>query len=247
MTPPLFLVAELGSELATGDSIVLTGPEAHHAGTVKRLSPGEVVWLADGRGALAETTVASVTRDRVVFTVLRRRAVAERSPRFAVAQALPKGERAELAVEALTELGVDEILPWAAARSITQWRADKAERGVAKWRRVAEEASKQSRRARVPLVSELTSTPALADRVAAASLALLLHEDAGQPLASVVVPDHGEVLLVVGPEGGLGEDELAALEGRGARRVRLGPEVLRTSTAGAAALAVLSERAGRWR
>lgn len=241
MTPPLFLVADLGH----GASIVLTGPEAHHAGTVKRLSPGEVVWLADGQGALAETTVASVTRDQVVFTVTARREVAERRPRLVVVQALPKGERAELAVEILTELGVDEIIPWSAERSITQWRGEKAERGVQKWRRSAREAAKQSRRARVPVVSELASTAEVADRISTAAASLLLHEDAVEPIPAVA--EVAEVLLVVGPEGGLSDAELAVFTARGARPVRLGPEVLRTSTAGAAALAVLSDRLGRWR
>ncbi len=242
MTPPLFLVADLGS----GDSIVLTGAEAHHAGTVKRLTPGEVVWLADGTGGLAETTVASVARDRVVCTVTLRRDVAERRPRLVVAQALPKGERAELAVEILTELGVDEIVPWSASRSITQWRGEKAERGVEKWRRTAREAAKQSRRARVPVVAELASTRTLADRVSLAGTSLILHEDATEALAGLDLAGADEVLLVVGPEGGLSEDEVGLFTARGARAVRLGPEVLRTSTAGAAALAALSLRTGRW-
>ncbi|HEX2902780.1 MAG TPA: 16S rRNA (uracil(1498)-N(3))-methyltransferase [Jatrophihabitans sp.] len=243
MTPPLFLVADLGA----GASIVLTGAEAHHAGTVKRLAPGEVVWLADGNGGLAETTVASVARDQVVFAVTHRRQLAERRPRLVVVQALPKGERAELAVEVLTELGVDEIVPWSAARAITQWHGERVERGVQKWRRTAREAAKQSRRARVPVVSGLASTAAVAERVSRAPASLLLHEDATGGLGELELSGVAEILLVVGPEGGLSEDELALFTGRGARPVRLGPEVLRTSTAGAAALAVLSVQVGRWR
>lgn len=242
MTPPLFLVADLGD----GDTVVLTGPEAHHAGTVKRLMPGEVVWLADGVGGLAETTVAQVRPDQVVLTVTMRRQVRERHPRLVVVQALPKGDRAELAVEMLTELGVDEIVPWAAARSVAVWKGEKAGRGVDKWRRTAREAAKQSRRARVPVVAELTTTAGVADRIAAADVALLLHEDAGTPLAAVDLAAAAEVLVVVGPEGGLSPDELRAFADRGAAAVRLGPEVLRTSTAGAAALAVLSLGTGRW-
>jgi len=243
VTPPLFLVEDLG----TGSSLVLTGAEAHHAGTVKRLVAGEAVWLADGRGGLAEATVAAVSRDRVVCTVTARRAVPEREPRFTVAQALPKGERADLAVEALTELGVDEILPWAAERAITQWRAERAERGRTRWQRTAREASKQCRRARVPVIGPLYETANLVDRSATAALTLVLHEDAPLPLAGTELPARGEVLLVVGPEGGLSPAELTRLAAAGARAVRLGPEVMRTATAGAAALAVLNVRAGRWR
>jgi len=236
MTPPLFVVASLDA----GSFVELTGAEAHHAGTVKRLTVGELALLSDGRGGLAEARVAEVTRDRVRFELLARRQLPEPQPRFTVVQALPKGERAEIAVELLTELGADEIVPWAAARSVAVWRGEKAARGAAKWRRTALEAAKQSRRGRIPVVAELAGSDAVADRIAAADRAVLLHAEADQPLAGIELPTTGELLLVVGPEGGLAPEELAAFTGRGARPARLGPEVLRTSTAGAAALAVLS-------
>lgn len=252
MTPPLFLVPELG----TGHELVLTGPEAHHAGTVKRLAVGEQVLLADGRGGLAEATVRSVGKDRIVLTVASRRSSPEPVPRFVVVQALPKGDRADLAVEVLTELGVDEIVPWSAARSVSVWRGDKLDKGVAKWRRTALEAAKQSRRSRIPIVSALAGTTEVADRIGRAGLAIVLHEDADTALPQLLEPLQaggrhagpalGEVLLVVGPEGGLSAEELAAFQAAGARPARLGAEVLRTSTAGAAALAVLSVAAGRW-
>ncbi len=242
MTPPLFVVATLG----TGDTVELLGAEAHHAGTVKRLAVGELAWLADGRGGLAEARVTEVARDRVLFTVLLRRELPEPQPRFTVVQALPKGERAEIAVELLTELGVDEIVPWAASRSVAVWRGEKVARGVQKWRRTALEAAKQSRRARLPLVAGLATSQEVAQRIAAAACALVLDSEAGQPVGSLVLPAAGEVLVVVGPEGGLAAEELAAFVEHGARTARLGTEVLRTSTAGAAALAVLSANAGRW-
>ncbi|HJQ02713.1 MAG TPA: 16S rRNA (uracil(1498)-N(3))-methyltransferase [Jatrophihabitans sp.] len=242
MTPPLFLVPDLGS----GDVIVLTGAEAHHAGTVKRLAVGEAALLADGRGGLAEVVVLEVGRDRVSFTVQARRQLPEPSPRLVVVQALPKGERADLAVEALTELGADEIVPWSASRSVAVWRGDKAARGLAKWQRTALEAAKQSRRARVPVVASLADTDAVAERVASAEAAYVLDSDAELAFATIQPPVVGAVLLVVGPEGGVTPDELALFEQHGAVPVRLGPEVLRTSTAGAAALAVLSVAAGRW-
>lgn len=242
MTPPLFLVPGLGD----GDTIVLTGAEAHHAATVKRLAVGELALLADGHGGLAEVRASQVGPERVVFQVLSRTSLAPPEPRLVVVQALPKGERAELAVELLTELGVDEIVPWSAARSIGQWKGDRVAKGLAKWQRAAQAAAKQSRRARIPEVSELAGSDQVADRIAAAGLALLLHSDAEEPLSRVAVPSGGEVLLVVGPEGGLTPAELALFTGRGGRPVRLGAEVLRTSTAGAAALAVLSVSAGRW-
>jgi 16S rRNA (uracil1498-N3)-methyltransferase len=242
MTPPLFLVPDLGG----GDTVVLTGAEAHHAVTVKRLTVGETVLLADGRGGLAQAAVAEVERGRVTFAVLSRTALAEPDPRFVVVQALPKGERADLAVEVLTELGVDEIIPWSATRSISQWKGDKIGKGADKWRRTALEASKQSRRARIPIVAELASISSVVVRIAAAEAAFVLHEDAREPLSGVTVPSRGEVLLIVGPEGGVTPDELDRFAEAGAQPVRLGPEVLRTSTAGAAALAVLSANSSRW-
>lgn len=242
MTPPLFLVADLG----TGDAVVLTGAEAHHAATVKRLNVGETVLLADGVGNLAHAVVVEVARDRLLFRVVARELAPQPEPRFVVVQGLPKGERADLAVEVLTELGVDEIVPWAASRSISQWRGDKVDKGVAKWQRTAMEATKQSRRARVPIVSGLATTDDVSARLEAAAGAAVLHEGAAESLAALALPTSGEVVLVVGPEGGVSEAELEAFVGAGAVSVRLGPEVLRTSTAGAAALAVLSARVGRW-
>ena len=163
-----------------------------------------------------------------------------------VVQALPKGDRGELAVEVLTEIGVARIVPWAAARSVAVWRGDRAAKSLARWRGTAREAAKQARRAWFPEVGELASTAEVVELLAGASLALVLHEEASEPLAAVDVPSVGTVVLVVGPEGGLAPDELAAFAEAGARTVRLGAEVLRTSTAGVAAVSALLARTERW-
>lgn len=239
----MFLVPELGA----GNELSLTGAEAHHAAVVRRLGVGEVVLVADGRGAIARSTVRSVARDRVLLTVLQRWVQPEPSPRLVVVQALAKGERAELAVEVLTELGVDEIVPWSAARSVSVWRDDKADKGVQKWRRIALEASKQSRRARIPLVAPLASTAEVTALLAAAATPVVLHEDAEILLSAVPPAPSGDVIVVVGPEGGISSEELVQFAAVGADVCKLGAEVLRTSTAGAAALAVLSVSCGRWR
>jgi 16S rRNA (uracil1498-N3)-methyltransferase len=247
MTPPLFLIPALGDGIGVGDTLELTGAEAHHAAVVKRLAAGEIVLVADGNGGIARTEVRSADRSRVVLVVRERWTEPDRDPRLVVVQALPKGERAELAVETLTELGVDEIVPWSASRSVSIWRDDKAAKGAAKWRRTAVEASKQSRRARIPAVSELAATAAVTERVRAAAWAAVLHEDATEPLAAASPPAAGELLVIVGPEGGISDAELELFTGAGAQTYRLGAEVMRTSTAGAAALAVLSAATGRWR
>ena len=162
-------------------------------------------------------------------------------------QALPKGDRGELAVEVLTEVGVARVVPWAAARSVAVWKGEWATKGHAKWSATAREAAKQARRPWHPEVQPLASTDDVLALVGEADLAVVLHEDASEPLADVPVPEVGTVLLVVGPEGGLTDDEVAALVGAGARSVRLGAEVLRTSTAGVVAAGAVLSRTGRWR
>jgi 16S rRNA (uracil1498-N3)-methyltransferase len=242
MTFAQYLVADLPA----GDSLVLDGPEGRHAATVKRARVGEQLLISDGRGSVVTGTVTAVDRDRVELSVDSRQIVVAPDPRLVVVQALPKGDRADLAIELLTELGVDEIVPWAAAHSVARWDSGKADRGVERWERTAREATKQSRRAWLPVVAGLASTAEVAARLSAATTALVLHEDASSGLGSVSLPAAGEVVLVVGPEGGISPDEISAFVAAGAAPVHLGVEVLRTSTAGGAALAALNLRLSRW-
>ncbi|HEY0813577.1 MAG TPA: 16S rRNA (uracil(1498)-N(3))-methyltransferase [Pseudonocardia sp.] len=243
MTPPLFLVDALPS----GPHAVLDGPEGRHAATVKRLRAGEAVLLGDGRGGLVHAVVDATGRDVVELTVTGRSAVAAASPRVVVAQALVKGDRGELAVELATEAGVDEIVPWTAARCVVRWAdGQRGDKGLARWRSTARESAKQARRAWVPVVHEPASTRTLGERVAASACALVLHESATVMLADVPLPTEGDVLVVVGPEGGVTDEELDLLTAAGARAVRLGPEVLRASTAAAVALGALGVLTPRW-
>lgn len=241
MTPPLFLL----DPLPAGERVSLDGAEGRHAARVKRLRPGEQVTLADGRGARAECTVDAVQPDGLSLTVRARSQDPQQRPRLVVAQALPKGERAELAVELMTELGVAEIVPWTAQRAEVRWRGDRADKALARWRRTAREATKQSRRSWVPAVTEPASTDEIAGRLAGTT-GVVLHERAQTPLASCALAVLDELIVVVGPEGGVSGEELTRLTEAGAGAVHLGRPVLRTSTAGAAALAVLSTRLGHW-
>ncbi|GAB3983264.1 16S rRNA (uracil(1498)-N(3))-methyltransferase [Actinoallomurus acanthiterrae] len=243
MSPPLFLAepARLDS-----DRILLDGPEGRHAAAVRRLRAGERVDLSDGEGRLVECVVVSAERDSLHLEAVARRRVPRPEPRIVVVQALPKGDRGELAVETMTEVGVDVIVPWTAARCVTQWRGDRRAKALARWRGTAREAAKQSRRAWLPEVTEPAGTAAAAERIADAALAVILHEEAERPLSGIDVPDTGDIVVVVGPEGGLTDDEIAAFQSAGGTPVLLGPTVLRTSTAGVAAAAVLLSRVGRW-
>jgi 16S rRNA (uracil1498-N3)-methyltransferase len=241
--PPLFLASP--GDLA-GQSITLTGAEGHHAAAVRRLRPGERADVGDGAGTLAECTVASVGKESVVLAVRAIHEFPPPLPRLAVAQALPKGDRGELAVELMTEVGVDTIIPWSADRSITRWQAERGTKALAKWRATAREATKQSRRPWLPDVTDLATTKALAQRVSSSALAIVLEADAPAKLHELAMPTDGDILLIVGPEGGITQAERATLVDSGATEARLGPTVLRTSTAGATAAAVLLSRTTRW-
>ncbi|EAP99505.1 hypothetical protein JNB_05015 [Janibacter sp. HTCC2649] len=247
MTLALYLVAP-GALDATraGDIVVLDGTEGRHAATVKRTRIGERLRLSDGVGRVVTGEVASVDRDRLTLRTESVEVVPEPSPRFVLVQALAKGDRDDQAIEAATELGVDEVVPWQASRSIVQWRGDRGAKAWAKWDAVLVAATKQSRRPRRPLLAPAATTAALADRIATGATAYVLHEDADAPLAAITLPSDGDVLVIVGPEGGIAPDELDTLKAAGASIVRLGDTVLRSSSAGPAALAVLSA-ASRWR
>ncbi len=254
MTAPLFrLPAGTLADVACGDLVGLDGPEGHHASTVTRLQVGEALLCADGTGLLAEAVVDSVGRGELTVRVEAIREAIPPTPRLVLAQALVKDGRDERAVEAATELGVDEIVPWQAHRCVVQWRGPRGEKARAKWVAVADAAAKQARRATVPTVPRAVDNAGLVRRihacVAAGGLAAVLHEDADVPLAGATLQGAWrlpEILLIIGPEGGLAPDELEALAAAGAAPVRLGSEVLRAGTAGPAALAACLA-ATRWR
>lgn len=244
MSPPFFVVER--DLIRDVDTVCLDGAEGRHAASVRRLRPGERVVLTDGQGLRADCCVTAAGRAQLELAVESRHQVPPPQPRFVVVQALPKGDRAELAVELMTEVGADVVVPWAAHRCVTRWNDARAERGVSRWRATAREAAKQARREWVPEVLAAHSTDEVARLVGSAASAVVLDEDADAPLAAVGVLAEGDVVLVVGPEGGITLEELAAFETAGAVATRLGPTVLRTSTAAAAALSVLLARTPRW-
>ncbi|MDT9683013.1 16S rRNA (uracil(1498)-N(3))-methyltransferase [Streptomyces sp. TRM76323] len=246
MTAPVFVADDL-TAAAPGAVLTLDGPEGRHAVSVRRLRTGEEVVLTDGAGRGAYGTVAAVEgKDRLDVAVAEVRDEPVPTPRITVVQALPKGDRGELAVETMTETGVDAVVPWAASRCVTQWRGERGLKALAKWRATAREAGKQSRRLRFPDVADAAGTKAVARLLADADFAAVLHEEGAEPLATAPLPATGEIVLVVGPEGGVAPDELAVFAEAGARPYRLGRSVLRTSTAGTAAAALLLGRTGRW-
>jgi len=245
MSLPVHLADSL-ADVGSGSLVEVTGDEAHHAVAVRRLRAGEQVVLTDGAGAAATGTVEETGKRRFTVRVSDVRREERPSPELIVVQAIPKGDRGELAVEVLTEIGVARIVPWAATRSVAVWKGERAARSLARWRSTAREAGKQARRVWAAEVGELARSGDVVDLVGGADLALVLHEAARAGLGDLTVPAGGTVVVVVGPEGGLTDEEVAAFEAAGARTVRLGAEVLRTSTAGVAAAAALLARTPRW-
>jgi 16S rRNA (uracil1498-N3)-methyltransferase len=245
MSLPVHLVPDLAG-VGAGTDVTVEGDEAHHAVAVRRLRVGEQVVLTDGAGTTARGPVASTGKRVFVVRVESVRTDDAPEPAVVVVQAIPKGDRGELAVEMLTEVGVGEIVPWVATRSVAVWKGERAVKSLARWRSTAREAAKQARRPWLPSVAELASTAEVVALVTDADLAVVLHEEASLPLASVEIPNAGRIVVVVGPEGGLAPEEVDAFTAAGAVSVRLGAEVLRTSTAGVAAVAALLSRTSRW-
>jgi 16S rRNA (uracil1498-N3)-methyltransferase len=246
MSLPVFHVPDLDG-VAVGGAVEVTGDEAHHAVTVRRIRVGEQVALTDGAGTTAVCTVADTGKRALTATVTDLSRTEAEVPRVTVVQAIPKGDRGELAVEMLTEVGVDRIVPWAASRCVAVWKGERAEKSLAKWRGAAREAAKQARRSWFPEVAEMATTAEVVALLEAAALPVVLHEAASGPMADLPVLGRGEIVVVVGPEGGISDEELAEFAHVGAEPVRLGSSVLRTSTAGVAAAAALLSRTPRWR
>ena len=235
----LYLVPQIEvQDAVAGGAVRVTGDEARHAISVARIRVGERIAVGDGAGLIVQGVVSSIVPGELEVAVERVRREERPVPELWLAQALAKGDRDELAVQAATELGVDEIVPWQASRSVSRWDG-KADKGRERWAAIVREASKQAIRAWVPEVSALATT---ADLAALPGLVLVLEPTASGALTDVVLDAHDRITLVVGPEGGISPNEL----GRFATHARLGPEVLRTSTAGPAALAVLNARLSRW-
>jgi 16S rRNA (uracil1498-N3)-methyltransferase len=245
--PGLFYIDALP---ASGELAVVGGDEGFHAATVRRIRPGEELMLGDGAGALGRCVVEQAGRDGLSARVVERWQVPPVQPPVTVVQALPKSERSELAIELATEAGADSLVAWQAARCVARWEGARAEKGLRRWRAVARAAAQQSRRAYLPSVDGVLSTAALTrrigDQVAAGGTVLALHESADEPLTDLRLAQAKSVTLVVGPEGGIAADELAQFAAAGAVAARLGPTVLRTSTAAAVALGALGVLTPRW-
>jgi 16S rRNA (uracil1498-N3)-methyltransferase len=246
--PGLFYIDALPE---SGELAVVEGDQGFHAATVRRIRCGEQLVLGDGAGGVARCVVEQAGRDGLQARVLDRWQVPSVQPPVTVIQALPKTERSELAIELATEAGADALVAWQAARCVARWEGGRADKGLRRWRAVARAAAQQSRRAHIPSVDGVLTTAALTrrigDLVASGGMVLVLHESAAGQVTDLGLAQAKSVTLVVGPEGGIAPDELTAMTDAGAVAVRLGPTVLRTSTAAAVALGALGVLTPRWK
>ncbi|OHP75513.1 16S rRNA (uracil(1498)-N(3))-methyltransferase [Rothia sp. HMSC062F03] len=255
MSAPIFYIsAEEYETLTPGASFELDGPEGKHA-LVKRMEVGESIDLGDGTGRRAVGTVHSLT-DRGVIVRVEQLREEHTSPRIYLVQALAKDGRDLLAIETATELGVYGVLPWSADRSIVRWKGERAAKAHTKWQNTVTAAAKQSRRALIPEVYDLYSTTDLVELIeevtGQGSAVFILHEQATERLSALArtlvaaenLPE--EIYLLVGPEGGISDREVQLFTEAGAHLALLGDEVLRSSTAGSAAMCTLNVVLGRW-
>ena len=253
--PVFFATPGALDQQVPGSLYVLQGPEARHAVTVKRISVGESVDIADGAGKRLTGTVSAVGQGELTVECSALETEERPDLRLVLVQALAKGDRDELAAETATELGIDAVVPWQSERSIVRWKGERAAKAHAKWQSVVTAAAKQARRAWIPEVRAAVDGPGLVAAVTAADLAIILHEDAVRPLRQVLEswrdsggrgPGPREILLIVGPEGGISPREVTKLCSAGAVTALLGHHVLRSSTAGPAATVLASDILGRW-
>lgn len=246
MVEPMFSMA-LSAEVQTGSVIQLAGPEAKHAVAVRRMRAGESIQLSNGKGFWVRGEIQSIQSNVLQIKVLEAAQEIEPEIRLSLIQALAKGDRDELAIQAATELGVSSIVPWEADRSISRWIGLKEEKAVARWQTIVSEAAKQSLRSFTPQVQSPVSTKELVGLIATFDLVLVLDPTAELGLGSLEFVNPQNLGIVVGPEGGISQDELDLLESAGAKRVRLGESILRTSTAGVAAISAVLAKSNLWR
>lgn len=241
MSLPVFISDTVAT---AGEHVTVTGPEGRHAVTVKRIVPGERVMLIDGHGTARTCQVTAVSgRDRMDVVVESVEEIPPANPRVTIVQAIPKSERSELTVDLLTQAGADRIVAWQSQRTIAKW-AGKEAKSLAKWQAAAEAAAKQSRRATIPEVVGVVDTAGVDKLIADADLAIILHEEASKPFRELNFT--GDVVVIIGPEGGVSPEEIHRFTAAGAHTVKLGPEVLRTASAGMVALAAIGVLSDRW-
>ncbi len=245
MVEPLF-ISPIPSDTKTGSKIRIAGAEAKHAMSVRRLQVGEAIAVSDGQGNKARGKVSQLSKDFLELDVESLEKLERPTPQLVLVQALAKGDRDEMAVQACTELGIQTVIPWQSERSVSIWKPEKQDKHRMRWQTIATEAAKQSLRPFIPEVEQVLGTRELADRLKTFDLTLVLDPTSNTALNSVSLAGHQSIAIVVGPEGGISLEELEVFRSAGLSLVGLGSGILRTSTAGVAAVSYLQATLGNW-
>ncbi len=235
----LFFVEDLPT--AVGATYEFDSEDAFHAIKVLRIAAGEIFNLSDGAGTWSRVSVNNVNKKSMTVTVLESGFEEALSEQFTIVQAIPKGDRIKESIEMSTEGGVDRIVMWKAARSI-----GRADEKIEKLQSTAREASKQSRRFRIPQVSGVATTDHVVDEIAKSDLAFVFHESATSSISQAITKGAKKVLIIIGPEGGLTDEEVSTFAAAGAKVVLMGRPILRSAHAGLAAMAAVNTALSVW-
>jgi 16S rRNA (uracil1498-N3)-methyltransferase len=242
---PLF-ISPIPSDTKAGSKIKIAGAEAKHAMSVRRLQVGEAISVSDGQGNKARGKVSQLSKDFLELDVESVESIERPKPQLILVQALAKGDRDEMAVQACTELGIQTVIPWQSERSVSIWKPEKQDKHRLRWQTIATEAAKQSLRPFIPEVEQVLATGELTERLKQFDLTLVLDPTSSTPLTSVSLLGHQSIAIVVGPEGGISPEELGQFRSAGLSLVGLGSGILRTSTAGVAVVSYLQATLGNW-
>ena len=230
-------------QISTGQRQVLENEEAHHAIKVLRLNTGEVIKISDGVGNWVSGPIVEIAKKELFISITERGEIQAAKPELVLVQAITKSDRNKEMLELAVEAGVDRIIPWQSERSISKWQSDSEQ----KWQVGIKQSCKQARQVKLPQLMQVMSTSEVIKSIGEGGFGIVFHEEASTKFSALTIPNsHSSVYLVIGPEGGISEQELLSFQNNGSNVVRLGDTVLRSAHAGFAALSAVQTKLGRW-
>ena len=230
-------------QISTSQRQVLENEEAHHAIKVLRLNTGEVIKISDGVGNWVSGPIVEIAKKELYVSITERGQIQAAKPELVLVQAITKSDRNKEMLELAVEAGVDRIIPWQSERSISKWQSDSEE----KWQVGIKQSCKQARQTKLPNLMQVMSTAELVKTIGSGGYGIVFHEEASTKFSELTIPNsQSSVYLVIGPEGGISEQELLSFQNNGSKVVRLGETVLRSAHAGFAALSAVQTKLGRW-
>jgi 16S rRNA (uracil1498-N3)-methyltransferase len=230
-------------QISTVQRQVLENEEAHHAIKVLRLNTGEVIKISDGVGNWVSGPIVEIAKKELYISITERGEIQAAKPELVLVQAVTKSDRNKEMLELAVEAGVDRIIPWQSERSISKWQSDSEQ----KWQVGIKQSCKQARQVKLPQLMQVMSTSEVIKSIGEGGFGIVFHEEASTKFSDLTIPNsQSSVYLVIGPEGGISEQELLSFQNNGSKVVRLGDTVLRSAHAGFAALSAVQTKLGRW-